>query len=84
MFDVGFWELVLLAGVALLVLGPEKLPKAASTVGRWAGQARTLARGLQTQIRRELEREEQKRSRGTGAPGDEKPANPPHRDDDVT
>lgn len=60
MFDIGFWELLLIAGIALLVLGPERLPRAASTLGRWIGQARRLARGLQSQVREELEREEQR------------------------
>lgn len=58
MFDIGFWELVLIAGIALIVIGPERLPKAANTVGRWVGQARRLARGLQAQVREELAREE--------------------------
>lgn len=53
MFDIGFWELVLVGIVALLVLGPERLPAAATTVGRWAGHARNLAR----QFRAEMERE---------------------------
>ena len=44
MFDVGFSELVLLAVIGLLVLGPQRLPKIAAEVGRWTGRARrTLA-----------------------------------------
>ena len=43
MFDVGFWELVLLFGIGLAVLGPERLPKVAAQVGRWVGQARSMA-----------------------------------------
>jgi len=42
MFEVGFTEIILILGIALLVLGPEKLPKLANQVGRWAGRA-TLA-----------------------------------------
>lgn len=53
MFDIGFWELSLILVIALLVVGPEKLPKLASTAGRWAGQARRMVSNLQ----RELERE---------------------------
>mgnify|MGYP003447109579 CR=1 FL=1 len=44
MFEIGFWELALLAVLGLVVLGPEKLPKVASQLGRYAGQARRMAR----------------------------------------
>ena len=40
MFDVGFSELLIIAVVALLVLGPERLPKAARFVGLWVRRAR--------------------------------------------
>ena len=39
MFEVGFTEIILILGIALLVLGPEKLPKLANQVGRWAGRS---------------------------------------------
>jgi sec-independent protein translocase protein TatB len=55
MFDVGFWELVILFGLGLMVLGPERLPKVAAKVGRWAGQARRMATNLTNQIRDEVE-----------------------------
>ena len=55
MFDVGFWELVILFGLGLLVLGPERLPRVAAQVGQWAGNARRMARTLTTQIRTELD-----------------------------
>ncbi len=42
MFDIGFWELSLLALVALLVVGPERLPKLARTAGLWLGKGRRL------------------------------------------
>ena len=60
MFDIGFLELALIAVLALIVLGPERLPGAARSVGKFAARARTLARGLQTQLREEMEREENK------------------------
>lgn len=55
MFDVGFWELIILFGLGLVILGPERLPKVAIQIGNWAGQARRMARTLTTQIRDELE-----------------------------
>ena len=55
MFDVGFWELIILFGLGLIILGPERLPKVAMKVGNWAGQARRMARQLSTQIRSELD-----------------------------
>ena len=53
MFDVGFWEVTLIGVVALLVVGPERLPALARTVGRYVGKARRYA----DHIRREIERE---------------------------
>jgi sec-independent protein translocase protein TatB len=55
MFDVGFWELIILFGLGLIILGPERLPKVAMQLGNWAGQARRMARTLTAQIRDELE-----------------------------
>jgi sec-independent protein translocase protein TatB len=55
MFDVGFSEIVLILGIALLVLGPEKLPRLANQVGRWAGRARAMARQLRAQLDEEVE-----------------------------
>ncbi|HEY9447454.1 MAG TPA: twin-arginine translocase TatA/TatE family subunit [Burkholderiales bacterium] len=49
MFEVGFTEILLILGIALLVLGPEKLPGLAEKVGRWTGRARAMARQLRTQ-----------------------------------
>ena len=60
MFEVGFWELALLFGLGLIVLGPEKLPKIADQLGRYAGQARRMARTFTEQIRDEIEAEERR------------------------
>ena len=55
MFEVGFSELLLIGVVALLVLGPERLPVAARTLGRGLGQARRAMHALRTQVEREIE-----------------------------
>lgn len=55
MFEVGFTEIVLIFGIALLVLGPAKLPKLAADLGRWAGRARAMARTLRTQLEQEVQ-----------------------------
>jgi Tat protein translocase TatB subunit len=54
MFEVGFTEIVLIFVIALLVLGPERLPKLAADLGRWAGRARAMARQLRTQLEQEV------------------------------
>ncbi len=53
MFDIGFWELALIGVVALIVIGPEKLPEVARTVGAWIGRLRAMA----SHFRREFEQE---------------------------
>mgnify|MGYP001166046230 CR=1 FL=1 len=50
MFDVGFSELVVIFVLALLVLGPERLPRVASQIGQWAGKARRMAAEFQGQF----------------------------------
>ena len=50
MFDVGFSELLLIMVLALLVLGPQKLPKVVAEVGRWMGRARAMARQFREQL----------------------------------
>ncbi len=54
MFDVGFWELIFLFGLALMILGPEKLPRLASKLGHWAGRGRAMVRSLRIQMEQEL------------------------------
>ena len=58
MFDFGFWELVLVMVVALLVVGPERLPKLAARVGAWTGRARRLAQQFRRNMQQELQTEE--------------------------
>ena len=54
MFDIGFWELVVIAIVALLVVGPDRLPGLARDAGRWAGRIRRLADNARHELEREL------------------------------
>jgi sec-independent protein translocase protein TatB len=63
MFEVGFTEIILILGLALLVLGPEKLPGLAQKVGRWTGRARSMARQLRTQLEHEVTLDELARSK---------------------
>jgi len=58
MLDFGFSEILLTSAIALVVLGPEKLPKVARQVGNWMGRARVMARQLTEQLDREISAEE--------------------------
>ena len=55
MFDIGFSEVLVIFGLALVVLGPDKLPQVARTIGRWAGRARAMARQFRDQLEAETE-----------------------------
>ena len=62
MFEMGFWELVLVAVVALIVVGPEKLPGVARTAGLWVGKARRMIADVKAEVDRELQLDELKQS----------------------
>lgn len=55
MFDVGFSELLIIGVVALLVLGPERLPHAARLAGLWVRRARAHWSSVRAELERELE-----------------------------
>ena len=59
MFDIGFWELAVIGVVALLVIGPEKLPAVARTVGFWIGKGRRFVATVQNDFQRELSKTEE-------------------------
>jgi sec-independent protein translocase protein TatB len=53
MFGIDFSEVLLIFGIALVVLGPERLPRLAQTIGRWIGRARAMARQFREQLEAE-------------------------------
>ena len=55
MFDIGFSEILVIFILALIVLGPEKLPRVVREVGRWVGRARAMARQFQEQLEDEVD-----------------------------
>lgn len=59
MFDIGFWELAVIGVVALIVIGPEKLPAVARTMGYWFGKARRFVATVQDDINREVNKTEE-------------------------
>jgi sec-independent protein translocase protein TatB len=58
MFDIGFSELVVVGLIALIVLGPKRLPEVARTAGRWMGQLRRFIAGVKLDLDREINAEE--------------------------
>ena len=65
MFDVGFSELVVIALVALIVIGPERLPRVARTVGALLGRAQRYVNDVKADIQREVDLDEMKNIRST-------------------
>ena len=62
MFEVGFWEIALICIVALLVVGPERLPALARTAGYWVGKLRRMVAQLKEDVEREIRADELKRT----------------------
>jgi sec-independent protein translocase protein TatB len=61
MFDIGFSELIVIAVVALVVIGPEKLPKVARTIGLLLGRAQRYVNDVKSDINREMQLDELKK-----------------------
>lgn len=62
MFDIGFLELIIIAIVGLVVVGPERLPDVARTVGRYTGRLRRFIVNVKADIDREIQQEELKKA----------------------
>lgn len=60
MFDIGFWELIIIGLIALLVVGPERLPKLAYTAGKWLSKGRIMLNSVKDEINKEIKAEELK------------------------
>ena len=60
MFDIGFWELVVVAIVALLVVGPDRLPGLARDAGRWTGKLKRFINNTRRELEHGLKMNEQK------------------------
>lgn len=54
MFDIGFWELMVIAIIGLIVLGPERLPTALRTLRGWVGSVRDFSNSVKTELKEEL------------------------------
>jgi sec-independent protein translocase protein TatB len=63
MFDLGFTELMIIALVALVVIGPERLPRVARTVGHLAGRLQRYVADVKADINREVELDELRKMR---------------------
>ncbi|MDH5424364.1 MAG: Sec-independent protein translocase protein TatB [Gammaproteobacteria bacterium] len=61
MFDIGFWEIMLISILAMVVIGPERLPGVARTAGRWFGKARRFIEGVKYDVENEFDTAELKR-----------------------
>ncbi len=60
MFDFSFWELAIVLAVALIVVGPDKLPALAAKIGRWVGKAKRMMTSVRSDIENELKAAELK------------------------
>ncbi|AGY91099.1 hypothetical protein SPICUR_00350 [Spiribacter curvatus] len=54
MLDVSFWELLIIGAIALVVVGPERLPRLMRTLGLWAGRARASFQSIRDEVEREV------------------------------
>ena len=65
MAEFGFWELMLIMLVALLIVGPDRLPKLATQIGHWMGRIRRLAQTFKDELSQEAARDTLYKTIGT-------------------
>ena len=82
MSGIGFWELIILSLIGLIVLGPERLPRVANQIGSWLGQARRMTRVMKRQLEEELNFEDELNIKPPSREPSSQPAYTPPRDDD--
>jgi len=82
MSGIGFWELIILSLIGLVVLGPERLPRVANQIGSWLGQARRMTRVMRRQLEDELNFEKDLNIKPPNREPSSQPVNTPPRDDD--
>jgi len=58
MFDIGFWELIIIALVALVIIGPERLPEFARDAGRWVRKIKGFIQSAKREVEKELKLDE--------------------------
>ena len=63
MFDIGFWEMAFIGVIALIVIGPKRLPGFARTVGFWVGKGRRMINEVKADIKQEMSEQELKEFR---------------------
>lgn len=73
MFEVGFSEILVISIMALVVLGPTKLPRLAAQVGRWMGRARAMAQQFRQQLEDEVSFEDKPERWRPSPPASEPP-----------
>jgi sec-independent protein translocase protein TatB len=73
LFEGRFSEILIIFVLALIVLGPEKLPRLVSELGRWVGRARAMARQFREQLEEEVQLEEARKAQRTAPPPEPAP-----------
>src|SRR6516164_4333161 len=73
LFEGRFSEILIIFVLALIVLGPEKLPRVVSELGRWVGRARAMARQFREQLEEEVQLEEARKAQRAAAPSPVEP-----------
>jgi sec-independent protein translocase protein TatB len=82
MSGIGFWELIILSLIGLIVLGPERLPRVANQLGSWLGQARRMTRVMKRQLEDELNFEDDLRIKPPNREPSSQPTKTTPSDDD--